>query len=230
MTEKELDFAAGEVLLINKPLTWSSFQVVKKLKYRIGKKIKIGHAGTLDPLATGLLIICTGKKTKSIENYQGQEKEYTGEFTLGLTTPSLDLETAFDGEHPTDHITPELIHEATKQFIGEIDQFPPIFSALKVGGERLYKKARKGETAESAEIVSRKVNITEFEITKIDLPKVEFRVVCSKGTYIRSLARDFGQALDSGAHLSALCRTRIGAFRVEDAHDLDTFAASLEKK
>lgn len=226
----EFDFAAGEVLLINKPLTWSSFQVVKKLKYRIGKKIKIGHAGTLDPLATGLLIICTGKQTKSIENYQGQEKEYTGEITLGLTTPSLDLETAFDREYPTDHITPELIHETTKQFIGEIDQFPPIFSALKVGGERLYKKARNGETAETIEIVSRKVSIHEFEITKIDLPKIEFRVVCSKGTYIRSLARDFGKALHSGGHLSALCRTRIGEFRLENAHDLDTFAASLEKK
>lgn len=230
MSEQAFDFAAGEVLLINKPLTWSSFQVVKKLKYRIGKKIKIGHAGTLDPLATGLLIICTGKKTKAIESYQAQEKEYTGEITLGLTTPSLDLETEFDGEFPTSHITSELIHETTKQFIGEIDQFPPIFSAIKIGGERLYKKARKGETAESAEIVSRKVTITEFEITKIEMPKVSFRVVCSKGTYIRSLARDFGKALNSGGHLSALCRTRIGEFSLTDAHELETLAASLKKK
>lgn len=225
MLDKQFDFIAGEVLLIDKPLEWTSFQAVKKIKYRLPKKIKIGHAGTLDPLATGLLIICTGKQTKQIESYQGQEKEYTGEFTIGKTTPSFDLETEFDQTFPIEHITNEQIHEATKQFIGEIDQFPPIFSALKVNGERLYKSARAGK---EVEIKSRKITIHEFEITKIDLPKVEFRVVCSKGTYIRSLANDFGKALNSGAHLSSLRRTRIGNYKIEDSYQLEDFITLIE--
>ncbi len=215
MTEE--DFKDGQVLLIDKPLEWTSFQVVNKLRWHIRqkfgiKKIKVGHAGTLDPLATGLLIICTGKLTKQINEYQGQIKEYTGEFTIGGTTPSYDLETKIDATFPITHITEELIHSTTKQFIGEIDQIPPIFSALKKDGIRLYELAREGKTIE---ISSRKINIAEFEITKISLPKVNFRVMCSKGTYIRSLAFDFGKALNSGAHLSELRRTKIGNFSVE---------------
>ena len=215
MTEE--DFKNGQVLLIDKPLEWTSFQVVNKLRWHIRqkfgiKKIKVGHAGTLDPLATGLLIICTGKLTKQINEYQGQIKEYTGEFTIGATTPSYDLETKIDATFPITHITEELIHSTTKQFIGEIDQIPPIFSALKKDGIRLYELAREGKTIE---ISTRKINIAEFEITKISLPKVNFRVMCSKGTYIRSLAFDFGKALNSGAHLSELRRTKIGNFSVE---------------
>ena len=218
---KEEDFKNGQVLLIDKPLEWTSFQVVNKLRWHIRqqfgiKKIKVGHAGTLDPLATGLLIICTGKFTKQISEYQGQVKEYTGEITLGGTTPSYDLETAIDETFPINHITTELIYATTKQFIGEIDQIPPIFSALKKDGKRLYELAREGKTTE---ISSRKIVIQEFEITEIDFPKVTFRVVCSKGTYIRSLAYDFGKALNSGAHLSKLRRTKIGNFSVETALD-----------
>ncbi len=215
MTEE--DFKDGQVLLIDKPLEWTSFQVVNKLRWHIRqkfgiKKIKVGHAGTLDPLATGLLIICTGKLTKQINEYQGQIKEYTGEFTIGGPTPSYDLETKIDATFPITHITEELIHSTTKQFIGEIDQIPPIFSALKKDGIRLYELAREGKTIE---ISSRKINIAEFEITKISLTQVNFRVMCSKGTYIRSLAFDFGKALNSGAHLSELRRTKIGNFSVE---------------
>jgi len=218
---KEEDYKNGQVLLIDKPLEWTSFQVVNKLRWHIRqkfgiKKIKVGHAGTLDPLATGLLIICTGKFTKKINEYQGQIKEYTGEFTLGATTPSYDLETEVNETFSIKHITEDLIYTTTKQFIGEIDQIPPIFSALKKEGKRLYELAREGKTTE---INARKVNISEFEITKIELPKVNFRVVCSKGTYIRSLAYDFGKALNSGAHLSKLRRTKIGNFTVEGAPD-----------
>jgi len=225
----EEDFKNGQVLLIDKPLNWTSFQVVNKLRWHICqkfgiKKIKVGHAGTLDPLATGLLIICTGKFTKQINEYQGQIKEYTGEFTLGATTPSYDLETEVNETFLTEHITSALIYASTKQFIGEIDQLPPIFSAISKGGRRLYKLAREGKTPE---IESRKVNIAEFEITKIDLPKVNFRVVCSKGTYIRSLAFDFGKTLNSGAHLSKLRRTKIGDFKVENGMKIDEFIASL---
>ncbi|MGK0326052.1 MAG: tRNA pseudouridine55 synthase, partial [Polaribacter sp.] len=197
MTEE--DYKNGQVLLIDKPLTWTSFQVVNKLRWEIRqrfniKKIKVGHAGTLDPLATGLLIICTGKQTKEIHIYQGQIKEYTGTITLGATTPSYDLETEINQTFSTEHITEDLLKETTKQFIGDIQQKPPIFSAIKKDGKRLYELARKGETTE---IASRQVTISEFEITKIDLPKVDFRVVCSKGTYVRSLAFDFGNALKS---------------------------------
>jgi tRNA pseudouridine55 synthase len=226
----EEDYKNGQVLLIDKPLEWTSFQVVNKLRWHIKqrfgiKKIKVGHAGTLDPLATGLLIICTGKQTKEIHIYQGQVKEYTGTFTIGATTPSYDLETAVDKTFPTEHITEEILQQTTQQFIGDIQQKPPIFSAIKKEGKRLYELARKGETTE---IKARTVNITEFEITKVNLPEVTFRVVCSKGTYIRSLAFDFGKALGSGAHLSALRRTKIGNFSVEKASSIDHFIENLE--
>ena len=214
------DFLEGQILLIDKPLTWSSFQAVNKLKYilkrqyNLPKKFKIGHAGTLDPLATGLLIVCTGKFTKRIAEIQGQAKEYTGTFTVGATTPSYDLETEVDATFPIEHITTELIQEMVKQFLGEIDQKPPVFSAIKKDGKRLYEHARAGE---EVEIAFRKTTIHEFEITKFDLPKIEFRVVCSKGTYIRSLAFDFGKALNSGAHLSVLRRTKIGDYSVANS-------------
>ena len=213
------EYKNGQVLLIDKPLDWTSFQVVNKLRWHIRNKfninkIKVGHAGTLDPLATGLLILCTGKFTKKIANYQAQIKEYTGEITLGGTTPSYDLETEISETFPIDHISEELIYSAAEQFTGEIEQIPPMFSAIKKEGKRLYEFAREGKTLE---IKSRKITISIFEITKIDLPKVNFRVVCSKGTYLRSLAFDFGKALDSGGHLSALRRTRIGDFKVAGA-------------
>ena len=191
------------------------------------KKIKVGHAGTLDPLATGLLVICTGKMTKQINTFQGQEKEYTGTFVLGGTTPSYDLETEVNESFRTDHITEELIHKTTQQFIGLIDQFPPVFSAIKKDGKRLYEFARAGE---DVEIKSRQVEITAFEITEIKDLELHFRVVCSKGTYIRSLANDFGKALNSGAHLSSLRRTRIGEFKVEDALTPEVFIANLPSK
>lgn len=228
MTEE--DYKNGQVLLIDKPLTWTSFQVVNKLRWEIKqqfnlKKIKVGHAGTLDPLATGLLIICTGKQTKQINTYQGQIKEYTGTFTTGATTPSYDLETEVDKTYPTAHFSESLLKETTQQFIGEIQQKPPIFSAIKKDGKRLYELARKGETTE---IKTRAVTISEFEITKTHLPKVDFRVVCSKGTYIRSLAFDFGNALKSGAHLSALRRTKIGDFSVDNALSVEEFIQQLK--
>lgn len=229
MTEE--DFKSGQVLLIDKPLNWTSFQVVNKLRWEIRqrfkiKKIKVGHAGTLDPLASGLLIICTGKQTKEIHVYQGQIKEYTGIFTIGATTPSYDLETEVDKTYPTTHITEELLQDTTKQFIGDIQQKPPIFSAIKKDGKRLYELARKGETTE---INARTVTVSEFEITKINLPEVAFRVVCSKGTYIRSLAYDFGLALNSGAHLSALRRTKIGDFSVENGVSVECFINDLQE-
>ena len=219
---KEFDFPKGEVLLVDKPLHWTSFQVVKKIRYAVTKKApkktKVGHAGTLDPLATGLLIICTGKMTKQIDQYQAQEKEYTGTILLGKTTPSYDGETEVDKEYDISHINEKLIHDTTQPFLGEIEQFPPIFSAIKVDGKRSYDLARKGK---EVEIKSRKITIKKFEITKIEMPTVHFRVVCSKGTYIRSLAHDFGQALGAGAYLTSLIRTRIGDFKLSDAHNLD---------
>ncbi|MGC6431922.1 MAG: tRNA pseudouridine(55) synthase TruB [Jejuia sp.] len=223
------DYLSGQVLLIDKPLNWTSFQVVNKLRWEIRqafniKKIKVGHAGTLDPLATGLLIICTGKKTKEISTYQAAVKEYTGTFVLGSTTPSFDLETAIDKTFPTQHISEELIHQTTQQFIGEIEQAPPVFSAIKKDGKRLYEFARAGE---NVEVKSRQITISEFQITKIEGLNVNFRVVCSKGTYIRSLANDFGKALDSGAHLSALRRTRIGDFSINQAISIDDFMKNL---
>ncbi|MGQ3677269.1 tRNA pseudouridine(55) synthase TruB [Tenacibaculum discolor] len=224
------DYKNGQVLLIDKPLEWTSFQVVNKLRWHIRKrfdikKIKVGHAGTLDPLATGLLIICTGKQTKNINEYQGQVKEYTGTFVVGATTPSYDLETEINETFPIEHITEELLHKTTEQFTGKIQQKPPIFSAIKKDGKRLYELARKGETTE---IKAREVEINAFEITKIDLPNVEFRIVCSKGTYIRSIANDYGEALNSGAHLSVLRRTKIGDFSVDNAQSVDEFINSLE--
>jgi tRNA pseudouridine55 synthase len=216
----------GQVLLINKPLTWTSFDVVKKIKYAIRAK-KIGHAGTLDPLATGLLILCTERMTKQIDTFQGQEKEYTGTLVLGKTTPSIDLETAFNAEFEFQHINRQMLENAARQFTGEVEQVPPVFSAVKVDGKRAYEQARKGKTDVEVGIKSRKVQITAFEITDCRLPEVHFRVVCSKGTYIRSLVRDFGSALQSGAYLSALCRTRIGNFRLEEALTVEEFMAQL---
>ena len=224
------DYLNGQILLIDKPLHWTSFQAVNKLKYalinKIGlpKKFKIGHAGTLDPLASGLLLVCTGKFTKRITELQGQTKEYTGTFYIGATTPSYDLETEIDENFPISHIDDALIHETVKQFLGEIDQKPPLFSAIKKDGVRLYEHARAGETVE---ITSRKTTIHEFEITRIALPEIDFRVVCSKGTYIRSLAFDFGKALNSGSHLTALRRTKIGDYNVINAVNITRFEENL---
>lgn len=219
------EYLAGQVILIDKPLEWTSFQVVNKVRWLIRKqfdlkKLKVGHAGTLDPLATGLLILCTGKFTKKIETYQAQHKEYTGTITLGATTPSYDLETEVDKTFDMSTLTEDQIRAATAQFTGDIMQRPPVFSALKKEGKRLYEYARQGE---SVDIPKRQVHISAFEITKIELPQVQFRVACSKGTYIRSLAHDFGEALDNGAHLSVLRRTKIGDFSVEDAVNLADF-------
>lgn len=219
MTESATTSEEGEVILLNKPLTWTSFDAVNKIKKACRIK-KIGHAGTLDPLATGLLILCTGKKTKEIDTYQGAEKEYTGKLILGKTTPSIDLETAFDADFPTDHITPEMIQIAAHELTGEIAQYPPIYSAVKMGGERLYKKARRGE---AVEIKPRTVTISVFEVDSTHFPEVSFRVVCSKGTYIRSLVRDLGMKVNSGAYLSELCRTRIGRFWLKDAEEIESF-------
>lgn len=224
------DYQNGQILQIDKPLNWTSFQAVNKLKWalitklNLPKKFKIGHAGTLDPLATGLLLVCTGKFTKRITELQGQAKEYTGTFHIGATTPSYDLETEIDQTFPTGHIDDALIRETVKQFLGEIDQKPPIYSAIKKDGVRLYEHARAGETIE---IATRKTTIHEFEITRIALPEIDFRVVCSKGTYIRSLAYDFGQAMNSGSHLTALRRTKIGDYHVNDAIILETFEENL---
>ena len=226
------NFLAGQILLIDKPLEWTSFQAVNALKWAIrkkfdlNKKFKIGHAGTLDPLATGLLLICTGKATKKIPELQGQPKEYTGTITLGATTPSYDLETEVDAHFPIAHITPELLKKTTAHFLGEIEQVPPIFSAIKKDGQRAYELARKGE---EVALKSRKITIAEFEITRIKMPEIDFRVVCSKGTYIRSLAHDFGKALGSGGHLSALRRTKIGDFNVDNAQSPFDFKEELNQ-
>jgi len=224
------DYLNGQIILIDKPLHWTSFQAVNKMKYALinkaglPKKFKIGHAGTLDPLASGLLLVCTGKFTKRISELQGQAKEYTGTFYIGATTPSYDLETEIDQTFDTAHINEVLIKDTVKHFLGEIDQKPPIFSAIKKDGIRLYEHARSGETVE---IASRKTTIHEFEITRIELPEVDFRVVCSKGTYIRSLAYDFGKKMNSGSHLTALRRTKIGQFSVLNATDITLFEQSL---
>ena len=231
----------GCVLLINKPLTWTSFDVVNKLRYILlrslhkfkeikegeKRKLKVGHAGTLDPLATGLLIVCIGKETKNIDQYMATEKEYTGSFYLGATRPSYDNETEVDQTYPTGHITTELIHQTTQQFIGDIMQLPPVYSAIKKDGVRLYESARAGI---EVELTPRPVTIKSFEITKIEMPIVEFRVVCSKGTYIRSLAYDFGKALNSGAYLNSLCRTRSGNYLLSDALSLDDALALIENQ
>lgn len=210
---QEYDFEAGEILLINKPLHWTSFDVVKKVRNLLWIK-KIGHAGTLDPLATGLLILCTGKFTKKIDEIQAQEKEYTGHFTIGQTTPSFDLETVVDQVCDYQHLTENDIRTAAASFVGQLNQVPPLFSAVKINGERAYTLARRGE---EAEIKAKSIYIHSFEITGLALPIVHFRVICSKGTYIRSLARDFGRQLGCGAHLSQLIRTRIGNFSLDQA-------------
>jgi len=217
------DFDKGEVILIDKPYDWTSFDVVNKIRslirYRLGiKKIKMGHAGTLDPLATGLLILCSGSFTKKIDEFQAKEKEYTGTFILGATRPSSDMETGIDKTFETNNILEEDIMNAAKSFIGDIKQIPPLFSAKKISGERAYEFARKGI---NMQMEAKDVSITEFEITQINLPEVSFRVVCSKGTYIRSLARDFGEKLNNGAYLSQLRRTRIGEFNLNQAYSME---------
>ncbi len=230
MTAKQI--LEGQVLLIDKPFKWSSFQAVNKIKYLLKnkfdlpKKFKIGHAGTLDPLATGLLIVCTGKFTKTITEIQAQIKEYSGTFFVGATTPSYDLETEINQIFPINHLTTEIILETTKQFLGEIDQKPPVFSAIKKEGVRLYEHARAGETVE---IQPRKTTVYEFEIIRINLPEIDFRISCSKGTYIRSIAYDFGLALKSGAYLSALRRTKIGNYNVENAILATEYEAHINK-
>lgn len=230
------NFHSGELLLINKPYTWSSFQAVNKVRYAVkfhpsmivdGVKVKakVGHAGTLDPLATGLLIICTGKKTKTINELMGLEKEYTGSFLLGATTPCFDLEKPVDRIYPTEHITEKDIYETAEKFTGIQQQVPPLFSAVFIDGKRAYELARAGL---EAEIKPREIEIKEFEITAINMPTVSFRIVCSKGTYIRSIVRDFGLALNSGAHLTVLCRTRIGEFLLKDAVTPQEFSEQVQ--
>ncbi len=219
---EETDYSLGAILLIDKPLGWTSFDVVGKTRWllykKFGKKLKVGHAGTLDPLASGLLIICTGPFTKKITKFQDMEKEYTGIFMLGATRPSFDKETEIDETFPIDHLTEEKIRNAAKTFEGEIEQVPPIYSAIKIDGKRAYESARRGQ---ELEMQSRKVTIYSMEISKIELPMVHFKVVCSKGTYIRSLARDFGKALGTGAYLDSLIRTRIGNFKLEDSKTME---------
>jgi tRNA pseudouridine55 synthase len=219
------DLEAGAVLLFDKPLRWTSFDLVKKIRNLTGVS-KIGHAGTLDPLATGLLILCTGKKTREIENFMGQEKEYTGTFYLGETTPSYDRETEVNAQYPVEHIDRAALEMTAKNFTGQITQYPPAHSAVKVKGKRAYELARKGL---EPELKPRHVLIKEFEITGIEMPLVHFRVICSKGTYIRSLANDFGKELGSGACLHALCRTRIGNFLLRDAFTIEQFTAIAGK-
>ena len=223
----------GEVFYLDKPLGWTSFDVVKrirgKLHHRLGiKKLKVGHAGTLDPLATGVLIVCTGKMTKQIDELQAHVKEYVAEITLGATTPSFDLETPIDATYPTEHITREQVEQVLQQqFVGSIKQVPPSYSACKVDGHRAYKMARKGK---EVELKAKELVIDEIELLNYSMPRIEIRVVCSKGTYIRALARDIGQALDSGAYLTALCRTRLGDVRIEDCITLDDFPQWLENQ
>ena len=226
----ETSVTEGQLLLIDKPLNWTSFQVVNKIRWELKnkfgiKKLKVGHAGTLDPLATGLLLVCTGKMTKKISEIQALVKEYTGTFTLGATTPSYDLETPIDGTFPIDHLDDNALKEVINQFTGVVDQYPPVFSAIKKDGKRLYEYARKGE---EIKIKSRQVEILAFELTKIKLPTIDFYVKCSKGTYIRSLANDYGKALRSGAHVSSLRRTAIGLHRIEDAYTIEQITAELE--
>lgn len=229
-----MDFVAGEVLYIDKPLGWTSFDVVNKIRYnfktKLGiKKIKVGHAGTLDPLATGVVIICTGKATKRIDEYMGYDKEYVATICLGATTPSYDLEKEIDATYPYEHITREQVEGVlSSQFSGEIEQVPPMFSAIRIDGKRAYEYARKGD--ETVELKSRKITIREIEILDFNLPYVTLRIVCSKGTYIRSIARDLGVALGSGGHLTALRRTAVGDVKVEDTQSVETFISSLEEK
>lgn len=225
------NFIEGEVLLIDKPLTWTSFDAVNKLKHALKrvtgkKKIKVGHAGTLDPLASGLLIICTGKKTKTIESLQAQEKEYTGIIQLGATTPSYDLETKPENFQDIDHLKEELLHQTAKNMEGEVDQLPPIFSAKKIQGKRAYDLARAGKTPE---MKTKRVNIHSFKIEKIEQGEIYFRIKCSKGTYIRSIAHDYGAELGVGGYLKALRRTKIGEFDVNNAMSIEEANLHIEK-
>lgn len=227
-----MNFKEGEVLYFDKPLRWTSFAVVNKIRYhlcrKLGvKKLKVGHAGTLDPLATGVMIICTGKATKRIEEFQYHTKEYIATLQLGATTPSYDLEKEIDATYPTEHITRELVEEVLKRFIGSIEQVPPAFSACKVDGERAYDLARKGE---EVKLKAKTLVIDEIELLECNLPEIKIRVVCSKGTYIRALARDIGEALDSGAHLTGLIRTRVGEVKLADCMQVETFAEWLDNQ
>lgn len=229
LNHKTYHFEQGEVLLINKPFKWTSFDAVNKIRWLLQKKLglknlKVGHAGTLDPLATGLLIMCTGKFTKRIDEFQAYQKEYTGTITLGSTTPSFDLETQINERFEFSHIDELSIHETTKRFIGETLQTAPLYSAKKIDGVRAYKIARRGE---EAEIKPNKIQISEFNITEIRMPEVDFKITCSKGTYIRSIANDFGKYLNNGAHLSALCRTKIGSFDLNDSIDMQEFETMI---
>lgn len=227
-----MDFVAGEVLAIYKPYTWTSFQIVNKVRYHLSrqlkvKRFKVGHAGTLDPLATGVLLVCTGKATKRIEELQSHTKEYVAEMMLGATTPSFDMEHPVNATFPHEHITEEMVKDVLGKFIGDIAQRPPLFSACKVDGKRAYDLARKGS---DMKLAPKQVRIDEIELLECDLPRIKVRVVCGKGTYIRSLARDIGEALDSGAYLTSLTRTRVGEFKVEQCIDPEEFPAWLEKQ
>lgn len=225
-------FSEGMYVVVDKPLEWTSFDIVNKFRYllcrRLGlKKLKVGHAGTLDPLATGVVVVCTGKYTKRIDEVQRQEKVYTAGIRLGATTPSFDLESKVDATYPTEHITREQVEEVLRQFVGEIDQVPPTFSAISVNGKRAYEYARKGE---DIELAAKRIVIHDIELLSYDLPNLEIKVTCGKGTYIRSLARDIGQALGSGGHLTALRRERVGAFGIQGAIRVEEFGDFIEKK
>ena len=227
-----MDFVAGEVIAINKPYTWTSFQVVSKIRYLLSRKygikrFKVGHAGTLDPLASGVLLLCTGKATKRIEELQSHTKEYIAEITLGATTPSFDLEHPIDATYPYEHITREMVEETLKQFIGNIAPRPPLFSACKVDGKRAYDLARKGS---DMQLMPKQIRIDEIELLEYDLPRIRIRVVCGKGTYIRSLARDIGEALQSGGHLTDLIRTRIGEYKINECITTEAFQEWLENQ
>lgn len=225
----ELNFQEGEIILVNKPLHWTSFDVVNKLRYQIKrklgvKKIKVGHAGTLDPLADGLLIICTGKKTKEIESFMGLEKKYSGTITLGATTPSYDLETEIDATFPLNDLTSDQITSEAKKMIGYYDQYPPIFSAKKIQGQKAYDLARAGE---EVKLQPKKIHISQFDLPKIEMPHVHFEITCSKGTYIRSIAHDLGERLNNGGHLTKLRRETIGSFNLTDAKSVDEWIAII---
>jgi tRNA pseudouridine55 synthase len=219
------DFNEGAVLLLDKPLKWTSFDVVSKVRNETRAK-KVGHAGTLDPLATGLLIVCTGKLTKTINDYQGMEKEYTGTLYLGSTTPSYDRETEPDEFFDISGVTEDQVRQTATQFLGTIEQYPPAHSAKLISGERAYQKARRGEKIEMRASV---IEVKEFEIQEVRLPYINFRIVCSKGTYIRSIAHDMGRKLGTGAHLASLCRTRIGSFHLKDAWQLSDFVEKVRE-
>jgi tRNA pseudouridine55 synthase len=227
-----MDFLAGEIIPIYKPYTWTSFQIVNKIRYHLSRKygvkrFKVGHAGTLDPLATGVLLLCTGKATKRIEELQAQTKEYEAEITLGATTPSFDMEHPVDATYPYEHITREMVEETLGKFTGEIAQRPPLFSACKVDGKRAYDLARKGS---DMELAPKQIRIDSIELLAFELPRIRIRVVCGKGTYIRSLARDIGEALGSGGYLTALARTRIGEYKLTDCIIPETFSEWLDKQ